>query len=68
MQKRGYMEEERKEIKLLNPKLDYVFKRIFGYVGNEEITENLLNSILENKIWQNLNRNQYKSVKKKRGG
>lgn len=50
MQKRGYMEEERKEIKLLNPKLDYVFKRIFGYVGNEEITENLLNSILENKI------------------
>lgn len=44
------MEEERKEIKLLNPKLDYVFKRIFGYVGNEEITENLLNSILENKI------------------
>ena len=44
------MEKERKEIKLLNPKLDYVFKRIFGYVGNEEITENLLNSILENKI------------------
>ena len=44
------MEKERKGIKLLNPKLDYVFKRIFGYVGNEEITENLLNSILENKI------------------
>ena len=23
--------------KLLDPKIDYVFKRIFGYVGNEEI-------------------------------
>ena len=23
---------------LLNPKIDYVFKRIFGHVGNEEIT------------------------------
>ena len=23
---------------LLNPKNDYVFKRIFGYTGNEEIT------------------------------
>lgn len=40
----------KEKIKLLNPKLDYVFKRIFGCVGNEEITENLLNSILENKI------------------
>lgn len=42
--------QEDKKIKLLNPKSDYVFKRIFGYVGNEEITCDLLNSILENKI------------------
>lgn len=26
---------------LLNPKNDYVFKRIFGYTGNEEITKGL---------------------------
>ena len=44
-----YMEKSR-EIKLLSPKLDYVFKRIFGQVGNEEITCNLINSILENKV------------------
>lgn len=44
------MQEENKKIELLNPKSDYVFKRIFGHVGNEEITCDLLNSILENKI------------------
>ena len=38
------------KIELLNPKSDYVFKRIFGHVGNEEITKELLNSILENKV------------------
>ncbi|MBP3597038.1 MAG: Rpn family recombination-promoting nuclease/putative transposase [Clostridia bacterium] len=32
---------------LLNPKNDYVFKRIFGYVGNENITKNLINSIVD---------------------
>lgn len=42
--------QEDKKIKLLNPKSDYVFKRIFGHIGNEEITCDLLNSILENKI------------------
>ena len=36
--------------KLLNSKTDYVFKRIFGYRGNEEITANLLSSILEKPI------------------
>lgn len=36
--------------KLLNPKLDYVFKRIFGYVGNEKITCSLLSSILNKKV------------------
>ena len=35
---------------LLNPKIDYVFKRIFGYVGNEEITASLLRSILKKPI------------------
>ncbi len=34
--------------KLLKPTNDYVFKRIFGYVGNEDITKALLMSILEN--------------------
>ena len=36
--------------KLLNPKIDYVFKRIFGYVGNEEITTSLISSILKKPI------------------
>lgn len=36
--------------KLLKPKIDYVFKRIFGYVGNEQITANLLSSILDEQI------------------
>lgn len=36
--------------KLLSPKLDYVFKRIFGYVGNEEITASLISSILKRKV------------------
>ena len=36
--------------KLLDPKIDYVFKRIFGYVGNEEITKGLLSSIIQKEI------------------
>ena len=35
---------------LLDPKNDYVFKRIFGHVGNEEITKNLLQAIIPDKI------------------
>ena len=35
---------------LLDPKNDYVFKRIFGYTGNEEITKGLLESIIPDKI------------------
>ena len=35
---------------LLDPKNDYVFKRIFGHTGNEEITKNLLQSIIPDKI------------------
>ena len=33
-----------------NPTNDYVFKRIFGHVGNEEITKALLKAILKKKI------------------
>ena len=33
--------------KYLDPKNDYVFKRIFGYTGNEEITKGLINAILD---------------------
>ena len=36
--------------KLLNPKLDYVFKRIFGRQGNESITKNFLSAILNQNI------------------
>ena len=36
--------------KLLNPKSDYVFKRIFGHIGNEEITKYLLEAILEQEV------------------
>ena len=35
---------------LLDPKNDYVFKRIFGHSGNEEITKSLLTSIIPDKI------------------
>ena len=40
--------------KLLDPKNDYVFKRIFGFVGNEDITKGLLNAILDNVKIQSL--------------
>lgn len=36
--------------KMLDPKNDYVFKRIFGRVGNEDITKDLLSAILGEKI------------------
>ena len=32
------------------PTNDYVFKRIFGHVGNEEITKGLIGSIIKEKI------------------
>ena len=35
---------------LLDPKIDYVFKRIFGYIGNEEITKELISSIIQKEI------------------
>ena len=36
--------------KLLDPKIDYVFKRIFGHVGNEDITASLISSIINKKV------------------
>lgn len=35
---------------LLNPKNDYVFKRIFGYKGNEDITKQMLSVVLKKEI------------------
>ena len=35
---------------LLQPTVDYVFKRIFGHVGNERITKSLLTAILNEEI------------------
>ena len=32
------------------PTNDYIFKRIFGRIGNENITKNLLESVLETKV------------------
>ncbi len=41
--------EENKKISF-NPTNDYVFKRIFGHVGNEEITKGLLSAIMGEEI------------------
>jgi len=38
------------ESELLNPKIDYVFKRIFGYQGNETITESFISAVLNQNI------------------
>ena len=35
---------------IMVPTNDYVFKRIFGHVGNEEITKGLISSIIKQKI------------------
>ena len=42
-------DDTKEEIKL-TPTNDFIFKRIFGKEGNEEITKDLLSSILEDKI------------------
>ena len=43
--------KEKEEVQgLLDPKIDYVFKRIFGHTGNEDITKALLSSIIKDKI------------------
>ena len=40
----------KKEYKILSPKLDVVFQKLFGEEGCEEITKSLLQAILEKKI------------------
>ena len=35
---------------ILDPKNDYVFKRIFGWVGNEKITGDLISSIIGEEV------------------
>ena len=40
----------KKEKKPLDPKNDYVFKRIFGWEGNEDITGDLISSIIGEEI------------------
>ena len=35
---------------LLNPKIDYVFKRIFGRQGNESITKCFISAVLNQNI------------------
>ena len=42
--------EGKEEKKLLSPKLDVVFQALFGEVGNERITKEFLEAILERKI------------------
>ena len=37
-------------INLLNIKSDYVFKRVFGHVGNEDVTKDFLKSLLKQEI------------------
>ncbi len=37
-------------IELLDLKNDYVFKRIFGYIGNEHITKQMVSTIIQRKI------------------
>ena len=42
--------EQTKEPKMFKPTNDYVFKRIFGHKGNEEITKGLLSAIMQKEI------------------
>ena len=44
------MTEKSKKEEYLIPTNDFVFKRIFGYEGNEEITKGLISAILGKKI------------------
>ena len=35
------------KVELLDPKNDYVFKKIFGSKGNENVLKSLINAILQ---------------------
>ena len=42
--------EEKKEVKLLSPKLDVIFQALFGEEGRERITKGFLETILKEPI------------------
>ena len=44
------VKKDEKKKTSFNPTNDYIFKRLFGRVGNEEITKGLLSAIIERKI------------------
>lgn len=46
------LEKREKEVKKLSPKLDVVFQGLFGEVGDEEVTKDLLEAILKEKIYK----------------
>ena len=48
---------ENEQYKLLSPKIDVVFQKLFGEEGSEEITKSLLEAILDRKI-EDINLNQ----------
>ena len=45
-----YIIKEEIKNELLNPKIDYVFKRIFGHKGNESITKSFISAALNQNI------------------
>ena len=45
-----FTNEEKAENTILSPKLDVVFQNLFGEVGSEEITKDLLSTILDEQI------------------
>ncbi len=48
-QKTNTKEKDGEENEIFYPSNDYLFKRLFGYKGNEKITQGLLEAILERK-------------------
>lgn len=56
------------KIKMLSPKIDLVFQRLFGEVGNEKITKRFIEKVLDEKIDQlDLSKNPILR-REKRGG
>ena len=45
-----FTNEEGRKNTILSPKLDIVFQNLFGEVGSEEITKDLLSTILDEQI------------------
>ena len=49
--------------KILKPTKDYIFKRLFGYKGNEDILKGLLSAIMQKEI-KNINLDKNKILEK----